>query len=97
MERIFGLLQGSAGMYLLAVNVLAFAAYGIDKRKAIRNAWRIPERTLLLLAVVGGSIGAILGMRFFHHKTRKPKFRIGLPLILVLQIAAVCLVQMSGK
>ena len=55
--------------YLLAVNILAFVLFGIDKQKARRNLWRIPEKTLLLSALIGGSAGAILGMQFFHHKT----------------------------
>ena len=54
--------------YLLAVNILAFVLFGVDKQKARRNKWRIPEKTLILSAVIGGSVGAILGMRFFHHK-----------------------------
>lgn len=73
--------------YLLAVNVLAFILYGIDKQKARRNAWRIPEKTLILSAVIGGSAGAFLGMQFFHHKTRKPKFSVGVPVILLVQVA----------
>lgn len=79
--------------YLLAVNILAFVLFGIDKQKARCNAWRIPEKTLILSAVIGGSAGAILGMRFFRHKTRKPKFAVGVPVILLVQIAAVWLVS----
>lgn len=75
--------------YLIAVNVLAFSVYGMDKRKAKANQWRVPESQLLLLAVIGGSVGALLGMRTFHHKTRKPKFYIGVPVILGLQICLV--------
>ena len=75
--------------YLLAVNVVAFAAFGIDKYKAKRGLWRISEATLLLLAVVGGSIGALLGMRIWHHKTQHAKFRYGLPLIILAQIALI--------
>ena len=70
---------------------------GADKQKARRNAWRIPEKTLILSAVIGGSVGAILGMRFFHHKTRKAKFAIGVPVILLVQIGAMCLVQWAMK
>lgn len=75
--------------YLLAVNMVAFAAFGIDKYKAKRGLWRISEATLLLLAVVGGSIGALLGMRIWHHKTQHAKFRYGLPLIILAQIALI--------
>jgi uncharacterized membrane protein YsdA (DUF1294 family) len=74
-------------VYLAAINLLAFVMYGIDKRKAIKGARRIPEKTLILLAVLGGAIGAFIGMHVFHHKTKKPKFFIGVPVILVVQIA----------
>lgn len=79
--------------YLLAVNILAFVLFGIDKQKARRNLWRIPEKTLLLSALIGGSAGAILGMQFFHHKTRKPKFAVGVPVILVVEIVVVWFIQ----
>ena len=72
---------------LLLVNVVTFMIYGIDKYKAIKEKWRIPEATLLLMAVFGGSIGAWLGMRVFHHKTMHKKFYIGVPTIIILQIA----------
>ena len=71
--------------YLLAVNIIACFFYGMDKWKARHGAWRIPERVLLLLAFVGGSLGALLGMRIFHHKTRKSKFAIGVPALLAVQ------------
>ena len=71
--------------YLLAVNIIACFFYGMDKWKARHGAWRIPERVLLLLAFVGGSLGALLGMRIFHHKTRKSKFDIGVPALLAVQ------------
>ena len=80
-------------IYLMAVNFITFLLYGDDKSRARRHAWRIPEKTLILSAVIGGSAGAILGMRFFHHKTRKPKFAVGVPVILLVQIAAVWLVS----
>lgn len=75
--------------YLLIVNITAFAFYGADKHKAKKGKWRISENTLLLVAVIGGSIGAIAGMKIFHHKTQKPNFKVGLPLILILQILIV--------
>lgn len=68
------------------LNVITFLVYGIDKWKAKKEKWRIPESTLLLLAVVGGSIGALLGMKVWHHKTMHKKFKYGIPLIIVLQI-----------
>ena len=74
-------------LYLFALNVVTFVLYGIDKYKARRSRWRIPEAVLLGLAVVGGSVGAWLGMIVWHHKTLHKKFRYGIPLILALQIA----------
>ena len=65
------------------VNLITFAVYGIDKLKAVKGAWRIPERVLLLLAACGGGVGALLGMLVWHHKVRKPKFFIGVPAILL--------------
>ena len=76
--------------YLVAVNVVTFLVYGIDKFKAKRGKWRISEFTLLILAIIGGSIGAWLGMKVWHHKTMHKKFKYGLPLILMAQIALVC-------
>jgi len=72
--------------YLIAINAITFITYGIDKWKARKNKWRIPESTLLLLAVFGGSIGTFLGMRVWRHKTMHKKFKYGIPSILVLQI-----------
>lgn len=71
---------------LLALNVLAFCLYGLDKRRARRGRRRIRERTLLLVAALGGSAGAWLGMRLWHHKTLHLRFRLGLPLILIVQL-----------
>ena len=72
---------------LLIINALAFIVYGIDKLKARKGRWRISEATLLLLALVGGSVGAWLGMKVWHHKTMHLKFKYGLPAILLLQLA----------
>lgn len=74
-------------VWLAGVNVVTFALYGIDKYKAKKGRWRIPERTLLLLPLLGGSAGGILGMAAFHHKTRHWYFRIGLPVMFLLQTA----------
>ena len=73
-------------VYFMIVNCLAFALMGIDKGRAKKGAWRIPEKTLFLSALIGGSIGAILGMQVFRHKTKHWYFRFGMPLILVLQL-----------
>ena len=73
--------------YLLVINAVAFFVYGIDKLKASKGWWRIPESTLLLLAIIGGSIGAWLGMKAWHHKTMHRKFQYGLPVIFLLQLA----------
>ena len=73
--------------YLLAINAVAFIMYGIDKYKAKKAKWRISEATLLLLAVLGGSIGAWMGMKVWHHKTMHKKFKYGIPAILLIQIA----------
>lgn len=74
-------------IYLIAINLVTFFIYGIDKLKAKRGKWRIPESMLLTLAVVGGSIGALLGMLVFRHKTKHKKSIIGVPLILAAQVA----------
>ena len=73
-------------VYLLILNLIGFALMGVDKRKAIRHAYRIPEKTLFLAALLGGSIGSILGMQTFRHKTKHWYFVIGMPAILILQI-----------
>lgn len=73
--------------YLLIINIAGFAVMGIDKQKAIKKRWRIRESTLFLIALIGGSLGSILGMRVFHHKTKHWYFVCGMPLILILQIA----------
>ena len=73
--------------YLIAVNVLAFVLMGIDKRRAKQNAWRIPEKTLFLPAILGGALGGVAGMRLFHHKTRHWYFRYGFPLLAALDAA----------
>lgn len=72
-------------IYLAIINLITFITYGIDKLKAKKHLWRIPESTLLLLAIMGGSVGAILGMKVWHHKTLHKKFKYGIPAILILQ------------
>ena len=75
--------------YLLAVNSLTFLLYGIDKYKAKKGRWRISEATLLTMAAIGGSIGAWAGMHIWHHKTMHKKFKYGIPVIIIMQIALV--------
>lgn len=72
--------------YFIGINVLTFLVYGADKWKARRSKWRIPEDTLIWMAIVGGSVGALLGMYLFRHKTQHKKFKIGVPLILLVQL-----------
>ena len=77
--------------YMIAINLIAFIFYGIDKRKAIKGSRRIPEKTLILLVVIGGAFGGFLGMKLFHHKTQKKKFYITVPIFVVLYLAVMIL------
>lgn len=79
-------------VYLLIVNIVAIVAYGVDKLKAKKNKWRISENTLLLIALVGGSIGAYLAMKLWRHKTNHKKFKYGIPLIIVFQLVVLAYV-----
>lgn len=88
-------LHSCLAYYLLAINVVAFIMYGIDKYKAKKAKWRIPEATLLLLAVLGGSIGAWMGMKAWHHKTMHKKFKYGIPAILLIQVALMAYLHMN--
>ena len=72
---------------LIGVNLISFLLMGIDKRRAIKNRWRIPEKTLLGVSALFGALGGTLGMYAFRHKTLHPRFRFGLPAMLVIQIA----------
>ena len=83
--------------YFILINVVTFFLFGIDKWKAKKGRWRISEATLLIFAVIGGSIGAWLGMKTWHHKTMHKKFKYGIPLILIAQIAIVLLVSCKTK
>ncbi len=76
-------------IYLVVMNIIGFAIMGIDKSKAKRGAWRIPEKTLFLIAILGGSIGSLLGMKQFRHKTKHKSFTIGMPAILIVQAAII--------
>ena len=75
--------------YLLAINALSFILFGLDKYKAKKGKWRISEATLLMMAVIGGSIGAWTGMRLWHHKTMHKKFKYGIPIIIIMQVSLV--------
>lgn len=83
--------------YLLLINAVGFIIMLIDKQKARKNLWRIPERTLLGIAILGGSIGTLLGMHLFRHKTLHLKFTIGVPFILSVQIIAAVLIKIWIK
>lgn len=77
---------------IIGVNVITFVVYGIDKLKAKKGKWRVPETTLLLLAIIGGSVGAWCGVKVWHHKTMHAKFKYGIPLIMAMQAGLlVCL------
>ena len=77
------------GMYLIIVNIAGFLAMGIDKIKAKKKAWRIPEKTLLGLAIAGGGLGVMLGMETFRHKTKHWYFKYGIPVILMVEISII--------
>ena len=83
-------------IYLILVNLVSFIAFGVDKWKAKRHRWRIPESTLLALSLAGGWLGALLGMRVFRHKTRKPKFMVGVPLTAALWVVLLALAVRTG-
>ena len=88
-------LHSCLAYYLLGINAVTFIVYGIDKYKAKKAKWRIPEATLLLLAVLGGSIGAWMGMKVWHHKTMHKKFKYGIPAILLIQITLMAYLHMN--
>ena len=90
MENIFTL--KNILIYLLAINLIAFLAMFIDKRRAKWGKWRIKESTLFMLVLLGGGIGGIAGMYIFRHKTKKPMFKIGFPAILIIEIISVIMI-----
>ena len=87
MKELLTTPAGALAVWLIAINLVTFAVYGIDKRRARRGAWRVPEKTLFLLPLLGGSVGALLGMRVFRHKTKHWYFVWGVPAILLAQAA----------
>ena len=78
-------------IYMIVINVLTFCVYGLDKWKAIQGKWRTPEKVLLGLALIGGSLGALLGMEIFRHKTKHLSFRIFVPICLILHVLLIWL------
>ena len=82
-------------VYLAVINLISFAAMGVDKAKSRKRSWRIPESTLFVLALIGGSIGSIAGMHIFHHKTLHRYFLYGMPAILFIQILIVIILATS--
>lgn len=82
--------------YLIIINVITFVVFCVDKRRAIRHEWRISEATLLGLSFAGGAMGGIVAMRLVHHKTRKPRFEFGLPLMLAAQLALLAMARAAG-
>jgi len=83
------MMQETIVYYLIIINIVTFLVYGIDKWKAKKSLWRIREASLLMLAVLGGSIGAWLGMKVWHHKTQHKKFRYGISAIIIIQLAVI--------
>ena len=83
------MIQEAVIYYLVIINIVTFLVYGIDKWKARKTMWRIREASLLMLAVLGGSIGAWLGMKVWHHKTQHKKFRYGIPAIIIIQLVII--------
>lgn len=90
------IIYDSITVYLIAINLFTFIVYGIDKWKAKKNLWRIPEKTLLLLAAVGGSIGAWFAMFVWRHKTKHAKFRVGIPVIIFIQLVVATYIITKG-
>ena len=80
--------------YLLLINMVTFLAFAIDKRRAVKRKWRIPEKTLLGLSLIGGSVGGLIAMYCFRHKIRKPAFAYGLPIMLLAQVIVIWMVRM---
>ncbi|MBQ8814086.1 MAG: DUF1294 domain-containing protein [Lachnospiraceae bacterium] len=82
-------------IWLIVINLVGFIQMYVDKRRAKKDKWRIPEKQLFLVALIGGSVGSILGMQMFRHKTKHKSFVIGMPAILILQIVVVAVIRYS--
>lgn len=74
-------------IYFIIINLAGYIIMAVDKRKSVRNKWRIQEKTLFAISLFGGALGMLLGMRSFHHKTKKTMFKVGIPLLAILNIA----------
>ena len=83
--------------YLLLINIVTFLVFVIDKRRAVKRKWRIPEKTLLGLSLIGGSAGGLIAMYYFRHKIRKPAFAYGLPMMLLVQVIVILAMGMILK
>ena len=83
-------------IYLMIINLIAFLAMGVDKRKAVKHKWRIPEKTLMMFSVLGGSLGMFIGMQLFRHKTIHTLFVVGVPLVFIIEIILyICLYHLG--
>lgn len=80
-------------IYIILINLITFSVFGIDKLKAVKDKWRISEKVLFLLSIIGGSLGGLAGMYIFRHKTQKPAFKFGIPAIFIVQIVLVYFVM----
>lgn len=82
-------------IYLVMINLVGFIVMFTDKQRAIHKKWRIPEKTLFFIAIIGGSLGTIFGMNIFRHKTKHPNFKYGFPIILIIQIVFIYLLLIN--
>ncbi len=83
----------AAAVYIIVISVITFICFGTDKWKAVNHKWRIKEATLIGLCLIGGSVGGLLGMYIFRHKTKKPLFSVGIPVIIVIQASVIMLIM----
>ena len=93
LQQIFSI--RNIAIYLIFINLIGFLSMMIDKKKAEKGSWRIKESTLLIIALLGGSIGSIAGMYTFRHKTQKPRFYVGIPVIIILQILIIIAISIQ--
>ncbi len=81
--------------YLIFINIFTFITFGIDKYKSIKNKYRVKEKTLFILSIIGGFVGAILAMKIFRHKTLKPSFKYGIPIICIIELIIIFVILRS--